>query len=985
MVTQVVNPANYSFSLYAIPTSVMTVVILIIGWLTLIRERSSPVGVAFFLMTLTISLWFFGFSCVYYANNKQIAFFWVKAAYLGVPFIPSATYTLSVMVMRTYQRQKKFVWISWALSALFSVAALKTDALIDELHRYFWGYYPKYGWLGGPFLVFFSGMTIAGFYNYWTGYRNATPRTIYQRRIRSFIIAIAVAHLGSIDFIAKYGIEVYPIGYLPILALIVTIAQAIWRYRTVDITPAFAAEQISNTITDALFVLDQESIVRLVNQAACELFGYTEQELIGKPVEKTIGSKLFSGQFETLIQSGTIQNYEVDHRSREGELRTLGISASMMRDHTEQPVAIVCVARDITERKRMEEELRSSEEYLKILFEFAPDPYYLNDLKGNFIDGNRAAEELVGYKKEDLIGRSFLKLSLLPPDQIPKAAALLARNAMGNPTGPDEFTLVRKDSTQVQVEITTFPTKIKGRALVLGLARDITEHKRMEEELRKARDDLEIRVQERTAELKRTNETLRTEINERKRAEKALRESGEKLKIIMENANDVIFQLSPLGIIKYLSPKVKELYGYDPKELIGKHFKKTTPMSEVPRALEALRNVLSGEIVKNFEINQIDSKGNIVHTEVNFTPIRERDKIIAVQGVMRDITERKLAEEALKESEERYRTLVESQQEGVAIIDSEEQFIFANPAAHDIFGAPQESLIGHNLKDFTDKESFVKLRTETKLRQAGKKSNYDFEIIRSDGEKRTLLVTASPRFDNKGKFTGTFGVFRDITDRKCAEEKIRASLEEKEVLLKEIHHRVKNNLQIISSLLYLQSKSIKEEGALYMFKESQNRIKSMALIHEKLYRSEDLARIDFAEYIRNLTGSLSRSYEINPNKVELKINVDKTSLGIDTAIPCGLIINELVSNSLKYAFPDGREGEINIDFHSDGDKLTLIVTDNGIGFPKDLDFRNTESLGLQLVNNLANQLNGNVELDGTDGTQFKITFAEVEHRKRRLR
>lgn len=217
---------------------------------------------------------------------------------------------------------------------------------------------------------------------------------------------------------------------------------------------------------------------------------------------------------------------------------------------------------------------------------------------------------------------------------------------------------------------------------------------------------------------------------------------------------------------------------------------------------------------------------------------------------------------------------------------------------------------------------------------------------------------------------------RLVDDMKKAKEQIKGSLQEKEVLLKEIHHRVKNNLQVISSLLNLQLGYIEDKHGIEIFKESQNRVKSMALIHEKLYESKDLSRIDFAEYIRSLTASLFRSYGVSPGAITLKINGDDVLLGIDTAIPCALIINELISNSLKHAFPARKEGKIRITLRSDNDdKFTLIISDNGVGFSKDLDFRNTETLGLQLVMTLVQQLKGTIELDRSSGTEFKITFA----------
>jgi two-component sensor histidine kinase len=217
----------------------------------------------------------------------------------------------------------------------------------------------------------------------------------------------------------------------------------------------------------------------------------------------------------------------------------------------------------------------------------------------------------------------------------------------------------------------------------------------------------------------------------------------------------------------------------------------------------------------------------------------------------------------------------------------------------------------------------------------------------------------------------------EIAERKRVETQIQSSLQEKEVLLKEIHHRVKNNLQIISSLLSLQSENINSQDPVRTFRESQDRIRSMALIHEKLYQARDISRVDFAEYVKSLTLYLSRSHLTGPG-IKIVIGIDHILLDIDTAIPCGLIINELVSNSLKYAFRDGRTGEIRIAMTQDGNRYTLVVADNGSGLPPGLDFRNTPSLGLQLVNTLVDQLEGAIELDSAGGTRFKITFAEIE-------
>ena len=230
--------------------------------------------------------------------------------------------------------------------------------------------------------------------------------------------------------------------------------------------------------------------------------------------------------------------------------------------------------------------------------------------------------------------------------------------------------------------------------------------------------------------------------------------------------------------------------------------------------------------------------------------------------------------------------------------------------------------------------------------------------------------------DETGQSDLTQGVLVDITARKQVEEQLKTSLHEKEILLKEIHHRVKNNMQVISSLLNLQSGYISNAQALEIFQDSQNRVRSMALIHEKLYRSKNLAEIDLGEYINDLAIHLFRSYKAESKGIALKVRAEDVYLGIDAAVPCGLIINELISNALKHAFPLGHQGEILVELQKDQQQqISLCISDNGIGFPAGLDFRNTGSLGLQLVNTLVRQLDGTIELQNGSGTTFKINFA----------
>jgi len=218
----------------------------------------------------------------------------------------------------------------------------------------------------------------------------------------------------------------------------------------------------------------------------------------------------------------------------------------------------------------------------------------------------------------------------------------------------------------------------------------------------------------------------------------------------------------------------------------------------------------------------------------------------------------------------------------------------------------------------------------------------------------------------------------EINERIRVEELVKASLQEKEVLLREVHHRVKNNMQVVSSLLNLQSSYVSNPQDLMLFRESQNRVKSMALIHEKLYKSTSLARIDFGEYVRDLSRTIFRTY--NPTGVALEIDIEGVFFGVDTAIPCGLIVNELVSNSLKYAFPEGRRGRVFLRFSSlRPGEVVLLAGDDGIGLPAEIDFQKSSTLGLQLVSMLVQQLGGIVQLRREQGTTFEIVFPSSEH------
>jgi len=244
--------------------------------------------------------------------------------------------------------------------------------------------------------------------------------------------------------------------------------------------------------------------------------------------------------------------------------------------------------------------------------------------------------------------------------------------------------------------------------------------------------------------------------------------------------------------------------------------------------------------------------------------------------------------------------------------------------------------------------------------------------LRSDGSEFPVEISLSPIETEEGMLVSA--AIRDITERKLVETRLRSSLKEKEVLLKEVHHRVKNNLQIVSSMLNLQMEKLSDAKAIELFKESQNRVRSIALFHEKLYQSRDLGRVEIADYLKGLANGLFATYGVNPDDIVLAVDTEDIPLGVDAAISCGLIVNELVSNSLKHAFPERRKGQVEVTLRSAGTDVVLEVADNGAGFPANLDFRSPGTLGLKLVAIFAEQVGGTMDLTREHGTRFSLRF-----------
>jgi PAS domain S-box-containing protein len=457
-----------------------------------------------------------------------------------------------------------------------------------------------------------------------------------------------------------------------------------------------------------------------------------------------------------------------------------------------------------------------------------------------------------------------------------------------------------------------------------------------------------------------------------------LEKSEEKYRMIFENTGTAMVIIGEGMAINLVNDEFEKMTGFLKGEIENK---KNLMDFVVKDQLDKIENHHSFNEFKDkntlnsYEVQLKTKNGNIKDLFATFGFIPETKQAL-ISFI--DVTDRKKAEENLK----RHAALLDISYEAIFSWSFEEGILSWNRGAERLYGYSKEEAIG--------KISHELLKTKHPqglddfMEKLDKYDMWTGELIHTTKNGEELVMESRQQLiqDSHGKNI-VIETNRDITERKKSEDKIRASLKEKEVLLREIHHRVKNNLQIISTLLQLQSDEITDQKTLENYRESENRIQSIALIHEKMYQSRDISNIDFTSYIKSLINDLMYSYDSDSRNIKSVIDTGNFLFSIETVQPLGLIVNEIISNSLKYAFKNRDEGTVLVKLEKmDSNKFKLIVSDDGVGFPENIDFRNTSSLGLQLVNELVKQLEGNIELNIGDGTEFVIVFKEPEYKRR---
>ena len=693
---------------------------------------------------------------------------------------------------------------------------------------------------------------------------------------------------------------------------------------------------------------------------------------------------------------------------------SMWFSISVYSPKKEHFVAVFDV---ITDRKRAEEALRASEERHRTIIETAMDGFWQVDTEGRLLEVNETYCRMSGYSMQELL---TMRISDLEASESADDTANRIHKIVAQGEARFESRHRRKDGTIFDVEVSAQNRPDQGGRLVTFL-RDITA---------------------------------------RRQAERALQESEARLRDITFSMADWVWEVDANGVYTYSSEKGSDFFGPARDHIIGKTPFDLMPPDEAKRVAPIFSEIVANRApIRDLENWNIQKNGERICLLTNGVPVvDEHGHLTGYRGVDKDITERKRAEEALRESERRVQKKLNSilsadsdlsELDLVDIIDTDaiqsmmDDFYRLTRVPVSIIDLEGKVLVGTGWQDICTKFHRVNpeslkncIECDTVLSRDVAPGVFKSYLCKNSlWDNVTPLIVGGKHVGNL--FTGQFffegqkpddQVFRDqaarygfneaeymatvdrvpiwnkeaiqaalifyaklanmisslshanlvlarmLEERKQKEDTIQASLREKEVLLREIHHRVKNNLQIIASLLTLQAQSVRDPVALEVLQDSQNRIRAMSLIHAKLYESTDLTRVDFGAFVRDLGTILLRAYALNPSAIHLKVSAGQADLDVDTLVPCSLIVNELLSNAVKHAFPAGASGTITVEFSQQDGAHTLQVFDNGVGFPADVDFRNTKSLGLRLVIMLVEQLDGTIEMINQGGTHFTIRF-----------
>jgi len=749
-----------------------------------------------------------------------------------------------------------------------------------------------------------------------------------------------------------------------------------------------------NRIHDNITITDLNGIITYVNDAECITMGMTREELIGKSIEIFGGDEKNEKTQKQILQETLEKDLwrgETNNNRPDGSDIVLDTRIQALVNDQDTPVGLLAILSDITEQKRIEKELADRERLFRSIFEFAPVGINLATPKGIFKRVNRKFCSLTGYSRAEVEGLDFRKIT--HPDDVPAENRLLDRifnNEMDSYNIEKRYVQKNGSIIWVDLHVTILRNSENMPETAISICNDITDRKKAESALLASESQLALRNRIAEAFFIKTNVeilySLRTILLDFFHCSKGFigyifEEDGE-ASIVMDISGADTSELQP-SYTMFKKQAWKDIWG---RPLTDKDIHYSNSPLIFPWNHTTVKNAMTAPIIHNSEVI-----GIIVLADSRYA-FTEKDKhlIKTVTDYLSPLFNTRL----FRLREEKQRRLMEKElREAKHFLEEGERLAgtgwwYYDMSTQRFTGSDQfYTLLGKDpaagpiaLSEIeTSVTPTERKRLSAVIRESLEKDNrFAFDTtFRPPGNAspRTFNIVGEGVIENNGSIQTIHGVLQDITEKPNAEEQIRRDLEKK-VLLQEIHHRVKNNLQIISSLLTRQSSGLSDPKITEIFTESRNRIDTIALIHERLYQTNDIARIDFADYTDKLIKDLVFSYGAG-KKIETRLHCGEITLELDQAIPCGLILQELISNAFKHAFPDGSYGRVDVDIiHDEGKGECLLrVADNVCGM--DLETTDPErlsSLGLRLVSVLTGQLEGELNVSGSGGTCITIIF-----------
>ena len=742
----------------------------------------------------------------------------------------------------------------------------------------------------------------------------------------------------------------------------------------VDITVQKSAEEaiaeseerlaaLASVSHEAVVFLDNNEIVDC-NEQFANLFGYlTPKEVIGKIITEFITAQDVR-KLTMAMDISSANKLEIRCFTRDSQLLVLESSGIDMRIRGRS--RRVFVMADITARKKAEFALEQTVLRLRNVLENAPNAIVITT-GGRIRYTNQAALNLIGFEDEDdLYDREFL--NYIVPEYVAEIAEDMHSVSQGGEADYKEIRISRNDGSQVDIGLKSTLTVFENKPSIQISITDISERVQL------------LHEQMRTRIVEEINLVLKQEIEEHKETQLKLLEQEKYTRSLIDSSLDMIVACDTEFRITEFNKAAEEEYGRKRADMIQQDI---ALLFASQSDAEAFKATLKDQKEFFGELMNQRRGGKQFHCLMSMNVIRNSGgKARGYIGILRDITDFRANERRALEQKAKLESIFNSTENLMMwTMDRHCRLTSVNSNfnhwAKEVLG--REVKLGDNVAELLrtniDKNVYQGQLDAFDIAFEGRPQQFELALRPHGDEVIWLQTFVNPIYVDDKQDEVSCLVY-DTTDRKLIERRIRESLKEKEVLLQEIHHRVKNNLQVISSILNLQASYVTDEKTLDILEESQNRIKSMSFIHETLYRTTDFSSINFSEYLRTLAYNLIQSYRLKKYTVRLHPNLDDIAVHIDQAIPCGLIVNELISNALKYAFLEGTEGNLYLELHKKKNTLTLRIADDGIGLPKDFRYDKTDSLGVQLVYTLTEQLDGTIKVNSKPrkGTEFIITF-----------